>query len=115
MTNLTPPSASADNVLGTLAEATVTYHDSKELRQLAHDMFTLYTEDGLPPDMFISEFQKRQELPKLAWVFVISEYQRLFLEHRRQSGLNEKRLEPIRRRNREDIERYITKGELGVY
>lgn len=45
----------------------------------------------------------------------MSKYQTAFLEHRRKSGVQEKRVDAIRRRNREDIGRLIKTGELGVY
>lgn len=103
------------SVLGELIEATTTYGDDGQLADIGHEMFRMYTEGGFPPDMFLSELGKRMELPLLAKIYVTSVYQTDFLEHRRLSGIQAQRLEKLRKRNREDIERLIKTGELGIY
>lgn len=104
-----------DKVLPILLDALVKYKGNESLQNLGKEMFRMYTEMGFPPDMFLSELGKRQELDMLAKVFIVSEYQTAFLEHRRKSGVEEKRIDTIRDRNRKDLERLIETGELGVY
>src|SRR5690349_10294374 len=86
--------------LPVLLEALAKYKANKQLKTLGAEMFRMYTEMGFPPDMFLEEVGKRQELDLLAKVFVVSEYQTAFLEHRRKSGIDEKRIDAIRRKNR---------------
>lgn len=109
------PTNPADSLLGTLLTAQVTYKDDERLTTLGYEMFRMYTEMGFPPDMFMSELEKRMKLPLLAKVYITSIYQANFLEHRRKSGIEEKNIEKLRGNNREDIQRLITKGEIEVY
>lgn len=101
--------------LSELLEAMMTYKNNKQMTKFGEEMFRMYTEMGYPPDMFMSEIEKRKKLPLLAKVYITSIYQSAFLEHKRKSGIDEKRVGGIRRRNREDVVRLIKTGELGVY
>ena len=103
------------NVLGTILEAKSKYHDDKDLEYLGREMFRMYAEKGFPPDMFLDLLSKRQPLDMLAKVFLVSEYQFAFLEHRRMSGIEDKRVDDIRKKNVENIKRLIETGELGIY
>lgn len=82
---------------------------------IADKMFHMYADMGFPPDMFLAEIDKTTELSESEKIFIVSRYQGLFLEHRRKSGIQEKNLDKIRRKNREDMERFIESGELSIY
>lgn len=103
------------NVLGILLESTAKYKDNPRFVSLGKKMFDMYTSGGFPPDMFLDELSKRTDLDLLAKVFITSEYQTHYLSHRRLSGIQEKNLDKIRRKNREDIQHLIETGELGIY
>lgn len=90
-------------------------YQKQMLSDIGNKMFVMYTQHGLPPDMFMDAWNKREPLPKSAWLVVISEYYGFFLEHRRKSGLSEKYIDKVRRNNREAIQRFIESGELGEY
>lgn len=98
-----------------LLEAIVKYKDDEDLLTLATQMFTMYTQNGFPPDIFMEEVEKRRKLTLLQKVFIVSTYQTMFLEHRRKSGIEEHNINKIRKKNREDIERLIETGETGIY
>lgn len=98
-----------------LIEAMTIYSDNEQMTHYGNEMFRMYTEGGFPPDMFLDELGSRIDLSLLAKVYILFVYQKAFLDHRRKSGIDEKRVENIRRRNREDIIRLIEKGEIGVY
>lgn len=54
-------------------------------------------------------------LPADEKVYIVSEYQTRFLQHRKLAGLSGENLDKARRHNREVINRFINTGELGVY
>lgn len=102
-------------VLREILKAEVKYRDDKRLLALSDSMFRMYTDSGFPPDMFLAEVGKGSELTQPEKIFIISRYQGKFLEHRRKSGIQEKNIDKIRRKNREDMERFIQTGELSIY
>lgn len=104
-----------NTALPMLIKAHATHRGDPNLEYLSKKMFDMYTAGGFPPDMFIDRMKVAWGLTDLEIVYVVSIYQTLFLEHRRKSGINDKRIDAIRRRNREDIERLIDTGELGIY
>lgn len=104
-----------DSVLSALLKAQLLYTDDERMNWLGKIMFTMYTDKGFPPDMFLDELAKWQELDLLAKIYIVSVYQTLFLEHRRKSGIQDKSLEKIRKRNVADLDRLIRTGELGIY
>jgi len=101
--------------LRTLAEASIKYSSDQAMIGYGNKMFELYTAHGLPPDMFLDELNKRTPLDLLAKVFIVSEYHTQFLEHKRLSGIEDKRIDKVRRRNRDEILALIRTGELGRY
>lgn len=103
------------SVLRILLEALAKYKNDEQLNNYGQEMFRMATEMGFPPDMFLSELSKRIKLTKLQKVYIVSTYQTLSLEHRRKSGIEEKNIDRIRKKNREDITRLIEKGETGIY
>ena len=105
----------ANELCGHILESHAKYSNDDYMQFLGKEMFRMYTEMGLPPDMFISEIKKKVHLDQLAVIFIVSTYQGLFLEHRRMSGIDDKRVNKIQRKNNEDIIRLIKTGELGVY
>lgn len=100
--------------LGVLIEANATHKDDKYLNKLAQEMFRMYAEMGFPPDMFLDQVSK-QGINKLQKIYLVSQYQTLLLEHRRKSGIEEKNIDRIRKKNKVDIERLIETGETGIY
>lgn len=105
----------ANSAFSTLLDAQALHSANERLNHLGQEMFRMYTEGGFPPDMFLDELEKRIKLPLTAKIYIVSVYQTMFLDHRRKSGIREKNLDKLRRRNREDIERLIETGELGIY
>ena len=103
------------DVLKTIMEAQLKHKDNKRLVEIAKKMFSMYTDMGFPPDMFLNEMDKQAHLQQSKKIFIVSEYQALFLEHRRKSGVQDKNIDKIRRKNREDMERFIETGELSIY
>lgn len=103
------------NAHTTLMAAHLAHSESKQLNDIAQWMFEMWTQNGFPPDMFLDELDKRFKLPKSAKIYVVSEYQTKFMEHKRLAGATEKNLEKQRRKNKEDIERLINSGETGIY
>lgn len=104
-----------DEVLTALLKANTQHGNDKRLEQLGQQMFTLYAQDGYPPDMFIKEVAKTFELTLSAKVFITQKFCVHFLEHRRLAGMQEKNLAKLQRRNREHIARLLKTGEIGIY
>lgn len=102
-------------VLSTLLGALAKHEDDTRLMDYGDKMFGMYTDMGFPPDMFLTELEKKVKLSQSEKIFIVSHYQTKFLEHRRKSGVQEKNVDKIRRKNREDIERFIETGELSIY
>lgn len=89
---------------------------NKQLTCLAQQMFRMYTEQGFPPDMFLDQLRNSTKANiESELIFIVSEYMTLFLEHRRRAGIADKRVEEARGRNRREIARFISTGELGAY
>lgn len=103
------------DVLQAVLDAKQAYEDDELLNKLGAKMFSMHTASGLPPDMFMTEISKHIKLGKLAKVYIISVYQEKFLEHRRKSGSEEKRLDKLRKLNRDNMANFLKSGELGVY
>lgn len=101
-------------VLEALTEAYIRY-DKTDLKDLGFKMSTMHTDRGFPPSMFLAQLEKQIELPILAKVFICSEYQTHYLEHRRKAGIQEKNVDKIRKKNVQDIEKLIKTGEFGDY
>lgn len=102
-------------ILAEIMQARVKYQDNPRLLKIGKMMFDMYTQNGFPPDMFFDEYEKVEKLNKDEKIFIITEYQTLFLEHRRQSGIEEKNVGKVRKNNLEAITRFINTGEVGVY
>jgi hypothetical protein len=101
--------------MGVVVAAHAKYGRVPKLQYLGKVMFEMYSRNGLPPDMALSVMKERITLNLEQIIVIVTEYQHLFIQHRRQSGINPKRLDALRRRNRSDIERLVATGELGVY
>lgn len=99
----------------TIIDAYAYHNGDPRLDFYAQNMFDLYASFGLPPDMFLKNLAELVDLTDLAKVYIVSQFQHRFLEHRRKSGVQDKNLAKLRRRNLEDITRLIQTGELGVY
>lgn len=106
-----------NKVLAVLTDSCIKFRDNDHLKELGKHMFTFHTQHGFPPDFFFDALSERKgiDLTIEQKVFVTSEYQERFIEHRRLAGVEEKNLEKARLRNREVIERLINTGELGIY
>lgn len=102
-----------NKTLKKLMEATL--KKDEKLERLGSNMFHLYSDNGLPPDMFLSQLEKQTPLTLNQKIYIVSVYQQLTLEHRRKSGLQEKGLERLRKNNLEVIEQLIAKGETNIY
>ncbi len=74
-------------VLGKLMVAMAKHRDDEKLRALGQQMFDMYTAEGYPPDLFLDEMKKHLHLNDTEAIFIVSEYQTRFLEHRRKSGM----------------------------
>ncbi len=104
-------------LLGDVLELTVSLsqEETTEGKRLGKAMFTMYTQNGFPPDMFFDQLEARTVLPKAMKLAMLNEYQRLFLEHRRKAGISEDRVEKIRDQNRKILADFMRTGEVGVY
>jgi len=98
----------ATNVLGEILEARAKYPDDIEL---GVKIGKLYTNMGLPPDMALD----RIDVPQDRKIAILAGCCDWLIEHKRNSGANEKAIERQRKTNRKMIEDFITKGEAGVY
>lgn len=87
------------------------------LDNIGKQMFTVFTQQGLPPDMFFDNYKKLdiEQLTRYEMICVLSSYLTHFVEHRRRSGIEPKRLDNIRRQNRELIGSFIRRGEIQIY
>lgn len=101
--------------LEALIQAYVAHSGNEELTRIGAEMFRLYTEMGFPPDMFLDKLKELRTFETLELVYVVSVYQTQFLNHKRLAGASEKNLDKTRRRNIEEIERLLTRGEIGAY
>lgn len=102
------------SALAALLQAHVEYGKSN-LREMGLAMFTMYTQNGLPPDIFLDELEKKTPLPLLAKVFIVSEYQSRVMEHKRLAGATDKNIDRTRQKNLRDMEHLVKTGELGTY
>lgn len=98
-----------------LVKAKISYGRDKQLTDLGHEMFRMYSEMGFPPDMFMDEVRKRMNLNVLQTVYLVSVYHADLLHHKRLAGATDKNIDNTRRRNRDEIDRLLTSNEIGVY
>ena len=89
----------------------VTPEQQSKLESLGHKMFTMFSQNGFPPDMFLDQVL----LPKNMKAYILEVYLEEMLNHKRTSGITEERVDKIRSHNREVISRFIETGEAGVY
>lgn len=83
----------------------------EEFEKLGIKIGKLYTDHGLPPDMALDRI-KLNKKQKISVVYGVCQW---LIEHKRKSGATEKSIERQRKTNRNMIESFIKKGEMGVY
>lgn len=98
------------DTLGVLIDAE-TQANNQELRALGVQIGKLYTDHGLPLDMAL----ERLPYTKMQKVSVLDGALGWLIEHRRNSGANDKAIERQRHANRRIMETFISMGETGVY
>lgn len=103
------------NALTALMQAHTTYGQDKQLQKWGQSMFDMYSSGGFPPDMFLEQLELLMSLTLSQKVYIVSEYQRHMLAHKRLAGIADKKLKHIRKTNCDVIERLIRTGEAGVY
>ncbi len=86
-------------------------NEKDDLFDLGIKIGHLYTDFGFPIDMALDrlEYSKEQK------IVVLVGAQNWLINHRRNSNATDKAIERQRRVNREVLDRFINKGESGVY
>lgn len=113
MTHPTPSQGDKD-ILRALLKARL-LPSAPQMTDYGHRMFTMYTQNGFPPDMFLDELKKRLTLSRDEGLLIVDSYLADSLEHKRRAGITEERVDKIRQANRRKIAEFYKTGELGVY
>lgn len=87
---------------------------AKELEALGTQVGKLYTDQGFPVDMALTELGKKG-YSKEVQLLILHGACQWFMEHKRSSGASEKSLDRQRKANRSYLESFMSKGEVGVY
>lgn len=86
-----------------------------QMRELGRLMFTMYSQEGLPPDMFLDELGKRKEFSVSERALIVTYYLLESLDHKRKAGITDERVDKLRARNLSLLSQFMETGELGVY
>jgi hypothetical protein len=86
-----------------------------EWERAGKDMFELYTEFGYPPDMFLQDVFKTIPMSDDDKLATMISYQNKMAEHKIKSGITDKRLEELQKRNLRELHKFIEKGEINIY
>ena len=94
--------------------ALLTAPETKKTRYWGDQMFRLKTETGFPPDMFLSELRKAEELTEEEENSIVNRFLQRNMEHRTNGGVTDERLKKVRQANVAIMKRFIEKREIGV-
>lgn len=84
---------------------------SNKLQQIGIEVGNLYSDHGLPIDMALDRLPHTKEQK----ISILDGACQWLIEHKRLSGANEKSVDRQRKANRQMVEDFIYKGEVGVY
>jgi len=90
----------------------ISQDNSHELRDLGTSIGKLFTDHGLPLDMSLDQMKDYTHAEKLSVLFGACQW---FIQHKRLSGASDKALDRQRKANRDMIDRFTTRQEVGMY
>jgi hypothetical protein len=93
----------------------IPYFNRIDLEDLGKEMFRMFTEQGFPPDNFLSELEKYYKFTNEEKVYILYNYNNYFTQHKIKSGIGEKRFKDLQDFNRGILIKVYKTGEAGIY
>lgn len=94
----------------TIIRAYAHYSHLPEVRHMAQEMFTAYTQNGLPPDMALDEMEKSKKLVTEEKIAVVATFLGLLTQHKLTGGLTDRGHKQLQIRNKQMIEKLAVTG-----
>lgn len=81
------------------------------------NLFKLFTQHGLPPDIGLEELEKLggKKFSKDEKLAIIVAFLDEMTEHKIKSGIGEKRLQQLKEHNKKILKGFLEKEEIGIY
>ncbi len=98
-----------------LLDVYLKYNKRGDLNESGKMMFRLFTQSGMPPDMFFDSLKEKMNYNNEELLYILSVYQSEFIEHKIKSGINEKNLKRNQDNNVKVIESFLKTGETGIF
>ena len=75
-------------------------------------VFTMFTQNGYPPEIAIDDIDKELELSISAKIVILQRFQYLIMQHCRKSKITEENREKLQEKNKRDIMQLYRTGDF---